>query len=173
MMFIDGSNIFHACKEFESGFGYSPVKLRAVLTEDVDLIRAHYYGSIPIVGEEQIESQNKFHHFLEYNGFRTVIMPLRRRPGTNPDGTPRDIYIEKGVDTALVTDMLQLGYEGAYDLAILVAGDADYVRTIQAVERRGIKVHVAFFDPPLIAGDLRRAAHHFISLNELADDIRR
>lgn len=47
---------------------------------------------------------------------------------------------EKGVDAAIVTDMLSLAWEGAYDLAVLVSRDADYVPAVQMLARKGIKV---------------------------------
>jgi uncharacterized LabA/DUF88 family protein len=72
-----------------------------------------------------------------------------------------------------VTDMLALGFDRAYECGILVAGDADFVRAIQEVERKGIRIHVAFYDPPLCAGDLRRAAHSFVSLNEHLEEFRK
>jgi len=48
--------------------------------------------------------------------------------------------IEKGVDTAIVTDLLSLAWEGAYDVAILVTSDADFVPAVERVQERGLKV---------------------------------
>ncbi len=42
-------------------------------------------------------------------------------------GTPYRRSVEKGVDTALATDLLSLGFEGVYDVALLVSSDADFV----------------------------------------------
>jgi hypothetical protein len=39
--------------------------------------------------------------------------------------TPLTISEEKGVDSALVTDLLSLAWQRAYDVAVLVSGDAD------------------------------------------------
>jgi uncharacterized LabA/DUF88 family protein len=47
---------------------------------------------------------------------------------------------EKGVDAAIVTDMLSLAWEGAYDIAVLVSRDADYVPAVEMLTRKGIKV---------------------------------
>jgi len=164
MLFMDGSNLFHSTKDFDPGLKIDLLKLRDFLAKDRLLIRAYYYGSIPIGNPEKIAKQTAFHHLLEYSGFKTVILPLRRR-GTE--------YVEKGVDVSLVTDMLALGFDRAYECGILVAGDADYVRAIQEVERKGIRIHVAFYDPPLCAGDLRRAAHSFVSLNKHLEEFRK
>ncbi len=47
---------------------------------------------------------------------------------------------EKGVDTAIVTDLLSLAWEAAYDVAILVSSDADMVPCVQRIQEKGLKV---------------------------------
>jgi uncharacterized LabA/DUF88 family protein len=47
---------------------------------------------------------------------------------------------EKGVDSAIVTDLLSLAWEDAYDVAILVTSDADFVPAVERVQERGVKV---------------------------------
>lgn len=47
---------------------------------------------------------------------------------------------EKGVDTALVTDLLSLAWQGAYDVAILVTSDADFIPAVEHVQAKGLKV---------------------------------
>lgn len=48
--------------------------------------------------------------------------------------------IEKGVDTAIITDMLSLAWENAYDVAILVSSDADLVPGVERLQEKGLKV---------------------------------
>ncbi|SHL17123.1 Uncharacterized conserved protein, LabA/DUF88 family [Desulfatibacillum alkenivorans DSM 16219] len=48
--------------------------------------------------------------------------------------------IEKGVDSAIVTDMLSLAWADAYDIAVLVSSDADFVPAVENLQERGIKV---------------------------------
>lgn len=47
---------------------------------------------------------------------------------------------EKGVDTAIVTDLLSLAWEEAYEVAILVTSDADFIPAVEKVQERGLKV---------------------------------
>jgi uncharacterized LabA/DUF88 family protein len=47
---------------------------------------------------------------------------------------------EKGVDAAIVTDLLSLAWQGAYDMAVLVTSDADFVPAIDHVQQKGLKV---------------------------------
>jgi hypothetical protein len=47
---------------------------------------------------------------------------------------------EKGVDAAIVTDLLSLASENAYEVAILVSSDADFVPAVEWLQGRGPKV---------------------------------
>jgi len=47
---------------------------------------------------------------------------------------------EKGVDTAIVTDLLALAGESAFEVAILVSSDADFVPAVEWLQARGFKV---------------------------------
>lgn len=54
---------------------------------------------------------------------------------------------EKGVDTRIVADMIRLAWADAYDVAVLVSSDRDFVPVAEFLQTRGIKVvHGAF--PP-------------------------
>jgi len=54
---------------------------------------------------------------------------------------------EKGVDTAIVTDMVRLAWEAAYDVAVLVSSDSDLVPAVQFLDLRGRKIIQAGFPP--------------------------
>ena len=62
--------------------------------------------------------------------------------GTKLAGT-----VEKGVDTAIVTDMIRLAWEQAYDVAVLASSDSDLVPAVQFLDMRGRKVVQAGFPP--------------------------
>jgi uncharacterized LabA/DUF88 family protein len=55
--------------------------------------------------------------------------------------------IEKGVDTAIVTDMFRLAWEDSLDIAILVTSDRDFVPTVESFSAKGYKVINAHFPP--------------------------
>ena len=44
------------------------------------------------------------------------------------------------VDTAIVTDLLSLASEGAFDVAVLLSSDADHVPAVEWVQERGLMV---------------------------------
>lgn len=47
---------------------------------------------------------------------------------------------EKGVDATIVTDMLSLAWQQAYDIAVLVSSDADFVPAVTKIQEAGLKV---------------------------------
>ena len=52
---------------------------------------------------------------------------------------------EKGIDTAIVTDMIRLAWEDTYDVAILVSSDTDFIPAVEFLDHRGRKVIQAGF----------------------------
>jgi uncharacterized LabA/DUF88 family protein len=72
----------------------------------------------------------------------------------------------KAVDVALATDVLTLAGEGQYDVAVIFAGDGDYVPVVEAVKRLGRHVVVGFFAAKGhgLSDELRIAADDFVDL---------
>ncbi|MCY4038009.1 MAG: NYN domain-containing protein [Hyphomicrobiales bacterium] len=54
---------------------------------------------------------------------------------------------EKGVDTSIVTDMIRLAWADAYDVAVLVSSDGDFIPVVEFLQSRGIKIIHASFPP--------------------------
>lgn len=55
--------------------------------------------------------------------------------------------VEKGVDSAIVTDMIRLAWEDAYDIAVLASSDADLVPAVNFLNQKGKRVVQAGFPP--------------------------
>ncbi len=54
----------------------------------------------------------------------------------------------KAVDITLATHMLSHAFRDNYDVAVLVAGDGDYVPLVEEIKRAGKIVWLFFFDKP-------------------------
>jgi len=206
MIFIDGSNLFRQSKKYandnNTDCNIDLIKLREKLVQDYNLIRAYYYFSIPVLKKEedeiqedmnedeiqrikqrrekiqnQINTQIKLKHFLEYNGFDVACFPLRTRekiihcPVCEKDSSI-EIWAEKGVDVALVTEMMFQSASNRCDVVIIVAGDLDYSEAIRRIKQRGIKVKIAFFKS-LTSPDFIRCADEFIDIEEFLSEIQR
>jgi hypothetical protein len=55
--------------------------------------------------------------------------------------------VEKGIDTAIVTDMIKLAWENSYDVAVLVSNDRDFIPAVEFLASKGRKVINAAFPP--------------------------
>ncbi|MEX2283284.1 MAG: NYN domain-containing protein [Gemmatimonadota bacterium] len=73
----------------------------------------------------------------------------------------------KGVDIALTTEFLTHSFQHTLDVACLVAGDGDYVPMVEAAKQRGRRVLLIFFGKEGLNAELRRAADHFLPIDEL------
>jgi uncharacterized LabA/DUF88 family protein len=62
-------------------------------------------------------------------------------------GVPLARTVEKGVDTAIATDMIRLAWEDAYEIAVLVSSDADLVPAVEFLNLKGRRIIQAGFPP--------------------------
>ena len=79
---------------------------------------------------------------------------------------------EKKVDTSVATEIMADSYErmaSGRDEVTLVAGDGDYVPTVENLRGRGFSVFVAFWDHA--SRELKESASSFISLNPYLDHL--
>lgn len=164
MIFIDGSNLFRSCEGFRQGYRPDIKKLQDILLKNRNLVRTYYYCSM---GDPPRPEQVKFQDKLKYLHIAVVSKSLEQR-GQTPDGKP--LWVEKGVDVALVTDMLSMAFKGAYDVAIIVSGDNDLVQAVDEVKRTGRRVEIAFF-AFAIGRELRDTGDDFVNLEDIADQI--
>jgi len=78
--------------------------------------------------------------------------------------------VEKGVDTALATDLVELAVDNLFDSAILVSADADFVPAVELVQKRtGKRVIHAYFRPK--GQDLRNSCWSHLYLDDLMDQL--
>jgi len=80
--------------------------------------------------------------------------------------------VEKGVDSSIVTDLFDGAINNAYDIAVLISNDSDFVPAIQTIQERLNKqiIHVGFRR----GGDHVRTAawSHIILDGDVAEKIR-
>ena len=154
MMFVDGENLSIRAQELAKDKNIplrdGPYYTRDVMvwlpklharkrliqnTEGVEelqllAVRAYYYTSA--TGSEEVIDSIKRN--LRDIGFQPTVFKKLKSQGRS-----------KGVDIALATDLLSNAYRNNYDVAVLVAGDGDYVPLVEEVKRLGKIVYVVFF----------------------------
>jgi uncharacterized LabA/DUF88 family protein len=146
MVFIDGSNILWGSKD--RGFKVDHGKMVDVLVgPNRRVIRPYFFCS---EGSPPFPEQIKFQEALKFKGFEVVSKPLRFRQFYAKEvGTGNRVFVErwgeKGVDVSLVTYMLSMGWKNAYDTALLIGGDEDYLPAIKEIKAIPKRIEVAAF----------------------------
>ncbi|HQI28904.1 MAG TPA: NYN domain-containing protein [Sedimentisphaerales bacterium] len=79
--------------------------------------------------------------------------------------------VEKGVDTAIATDMIRLAWEQAYDVAVLASSDADLIPAVEFLDQKGLKVIQAGFPP--LGSHLSRACWGTVDMFAIREEFRR
>lgn len=84
-------------------------------------------------------------------------------------GAPLRRAIEKGVDSAIITDMFALHIEKVYDIAMLASSDADMLPMVRYLQSRGVKIVNLWADPQ--PTELRKTCWSFLELAALTPQL--
>jgi len=185
MIFIDAGNLnggwWEYCKSnghikndpSKSGsFIYKKVsyeKLLKEISKNTDLIRGYYYDATeyPIDKKKQA-----FFDVLRRLEVTINTKPLKFKNVRCQHCGHKDYGIpyQKGVDVSLVTEVMSLAFENAFDIAIIVSGDNDFQDAVHHIKSKGKKVWIVSFQNCL-GEDVKRAADRFILLDPIFDQI--
>lgn len=141
VIFIDGSNMYHLVKRLlpkKKMINFNFEKFVNFIAQDNKLVRAYYYTS-PLdrkFNEETYMKQQQF--FDKLRRITNFELTLCRMQKVKIDG--KIIYQVKEDDIHLAVDMVKLAYNNAYDRAILISSDGDFVPAIVAVKQIGKNV---------------------------------
>ena len=163
MIFIDGSNLYHSLKTFFKRTDLDIGKLCNKLLEKRRLVRIYYYNAKVGLKEEPERYRDQQRFFASVNAIPYSELRLGRLVYSNWPNSPP---YEKGVDIQLATDMITHSFKNNYDVAVLVAGDNDFVSAVQAVKDNGKHLEVALFGKERTSLQLRETADNIISINK-------
>ena len=163
MIFIDGSNLYHSLKHYFKRTDIDMGKFASKLLDKRRLIRIYYYNAIVGQREEPERYRDQQSFFAGVTAIPYTELRLGRLVYNNWPSSPP---YEKGVDILLATDMITHGYKNNYDVAILVAGDNDFVGALQAVKDNGKNVEVALFGKERTSIQLRKVADRVIDTDK-------
>ena len=162
MIFIDGSNLYHSLKGFFKRTDIDIGKLARKLLDKRRLVRLYYYNAKVGLKEEPERYRDQQAFFSSVNAIPYSELRLGRLVYHNWPNSPP---YEKGVDIQLATDMITHSFKNNYDVAVLVAGDNDFVGAIQSVKDNGKNVEVALFGKERTSYRLRMVADKVITIN--------
>ena len=164
-IFIDFWNFTLEMKEFDPAFRVDYDKLAAFLTQNAahPIGTGEYEGTIVYASINPLKSTDRpLSDFLRNVLDRKVgyqVKVFERKPAKPvrcPEcgeeisicphcNRPIRRTVEKGVDSAIATDMLQQAWDNTYDSAVLMTSDRDFIPMVQFLQTRGKKVMHASF----------------------------
>jgi len=169
-VFFDGQNFYRSLQRYDESLRVDYDRLAAWITQAVGgpsaiFAGAHYYVGVSSDAPPLVEG---FLKGLELRPGYFVKRELRvRRSGRCPACSADYEYTtEKRVDTRLVADIIQYAAIGAFDAAVLVSGDDDFVPAVEAVNALGKQVWVATWSADELSKDLRVRCFGQIHLSE-------
>lgn len=158
IVFLDYSNFHQTLSRLTKGefpdrkkFDFS--RFVDTLTRGMDLIKVYFVCS----SAPSSSGQQRFYDWLDGQEFFYVKQFERK---SNEFGEQR----EKQVDVYLATQVVALAYENAYDIAIIVSGDEDYVPAIEIVQQKG-KIVLVVSSMALLSDLLRKKADRVILID--------
>jgi len=169
-IFIDGQNFYRSLQRYDESLRVDYDRLAAWITQAVGgatgfFAGAYYYVGVSPGAPAMVEG------FLKGLELRPGYFVKRegrvRREGRCPScGSDYEYTTEKRVDTRLVADLIHYAAIGAFDAAVLVSGDDDFVPAVEAVNALGKQVWVATWSAEELSTDLRVRCFGHIHLSE-------
>ena len=169
-IFFDGQNFYRSLLRYDESLRVDYDRLAVWITQAVGgpggvFCGAYYYVGISADAPPLVEG---FLKGLELRpGYFVRREPRVRRSGRCPScGLDYEYTTEKRVDTRLVAELIQYAANGAFDAAVLVSGDDDFVPAVEAVNALGKRVWVATWSAEELSSDLRVRCFGQIRLSE-------
>src|SRR5256712_1582253 len=169
-IFFDGQNFYRSLLRYDESVRVDYDRLAIWITQKVGgdsavFGGAYYYVGVSAGAPQQVEG---FLKGLELRpGYFVKRDPRVRRTGRCPNcGGEYDYTTEKRVDTRLVADLIHYAANGAYDAAVLVSGDDDFVPAADAGHPARPQGWVATWSAEEPSGDLRGRRFGPIRLGE-------
>lgn len=171
MIFIDGKNFYSGWKN-AGGHKIDFNLMADWLMKKVGGTRVagvHYYTGVEDEENELPETQGNLDRFLSFlqsqRGFQ-VHKFRRKQYRLECARCQNEIKFtkEKEVDTSMVADMVRMAALSAYDIAILLSGDADYIPAIESVSTLGKESWIASWNGSGLSDRARAAAIDHINL---------
>lgn len=168
--FIDDSNIFHGGQA--AGWRVDWAKFDRYLETGGQVWQTYFFASVH--EPPRPEELAFYNHLKEDLRWEVLLYELGRRTikCANCDHT-ETVPTEKGVDVGLAIKMLTLAMNQAFETAILVAGDRDYLETVKTVKGLGMRVEVMAWRGGLSSDLALESSEPVIHLDKLRKQVGR
>jgi uncharacterized LabA/DUF88 family protein len=178
MMYVDGENLAIRAKEFAAQRGLTlvpgPHYLPDVFVWFPGVFANQALTNTPAAQLQVQDHAIRSYYYTSLKGDDSRVIAARESLwslGFQPEVFKKVSSTRaKGVDIALSRDMLRDAFMDNCDVALLLAGDGDYVPLVTEVKRLGKVVYLAFFETTGLSPELRLNADRFFSLDAFFSD---
>lgn len=150
MIFIDGGYLRSKIKE---KFGHDKIDFSGLPwiladkakwgTIHMEFSRIYYYDAIVDYKEDKEKHEAQESYFENIRKINNYEVKLGRLIKTSKENG----YRQKGVDVLLAVDMISKAHLNHYDIALLLAGDDDYLDMVKSIKDfTGKRVYGAYFE---------------------------
>ena len=136
-IFIDGGYLGKILQKYNHNIDFS--RLAREMSQDKEILRTYYYNCLPYQSnpptqeeKERFSKAQKFHYALERLPRFEVREGRLARRGNE--------YEQKGIDTLLSIDMVNLSASGKISDAVLLAGDSDFIPAVRVSKEHGVNI---------------------------------
>jgi uncharacterized LabA/DUF88 family protein len=156
-IFVDVPNLIYAAerRKIDLDFG----RVLEYFTRGRELVRATAYAPITDDPQAKLESQRFAHQFIGHP-YRLVTKPLKRFA----DGS-----MKANFDIELAVDILTMSER--MDVVVLMSGDGDFVRVVELVQSKGVRVEVCAF-AEAASQELKGVGDVFIDIGAKLDEFK-
>jgi len=144
-IFIDGAYLEQIVKQEFSLIQIDFAKLSTVMASGKEIFRTYYYNCLPYQSnppteEEKQRFSNKQKFFIHLERLPRYTVRLGRLAYRGYDNRGEKKFEQKGIDTLLCVDMVNLAATHQISSVILLAGDSDSLPGIKIVKEHGVDV---------------------------------
>lgn len=166
--FIDNSNVFMGQRN--AGWRIDVQKLRDFLENEGKIWQTFFFASASNPPRYQ---QTNFYKFIKnHMRFEVSLYDLGRKTTSCRHCKRKwSVPVEKGVDVGLATKFLSLANNRAFETAILIAADKDYLETVQAVKAMGMRVEILAWRGTISEQMENESSSSVVYFDDIKDDI--
>ncbi len=157
-IFVDGANMYYAQKRLGWFIDFRKALDFLARHAEGNVMEAYYYTGADIHSRGR---ETAFHDYLMHAGFTVRTKAIKQIV----DDATGEIVEKANLDIELVIDLFNTLNQ--YDICILMSGDGDFERALEALRARG-KRFIVVAHPDMTARELRNVAgSNFLDLREL------
>jgi uncharacterized LabA/DUF88 family protein len=168
--FIDNSYIFRGSYKHQWRVDFR--KLVELLSGPGPVWQTYFFAS-----EEDppnMDQTNLYKYLKMVLHFEVYLYPLRKRQmRCNACGNEWSSYSEKAAAIGMGTILVSLAYNNAFDTAVLVTGDSDFLEPIQTVKSLGKRIELAAWRDSIAQELEMEASIGVLYLDEHREDLER